>query len=31
MAAKTGRSVTQFGRAMYWLNIETICANSSPD
>jgi len=28
-AAKTGRSVTHFGRAMYELNIETICANSS--
>lgn len=29
-AHKTGRSVTQFGRAMYQLNIETLCANSSP-
>ncbi|WP_354169227.1 ISNCY family transposase [Burkholderia sp. 567] len=28
-AGKTGRSVTQFGRAMYELNIDTFCANSS--
>jgi transposase len=28
-AAKTGSSVTHFGRAMYELNIETFCANSS--
>jgi len=28
-ADKTGRSVTQFGRAMYELNIDTFCANSS--
>jgi transposase len=28
-AGKTGRSVTHFGRAMYELNIETFCANSS--
>jgi transposase len=29
-ASKTGRSVTHFGRAMYELNIDTFCANSSP-
>ncbi|SAL72979.1 integrase catalytic subunit [Caballeronia cordobensis] len=29
-AHKTGRSVTHFGRAMYALNIDTLCANSSP-
>jgi transposase len=29
-ASKTGNSVTHFGRAMYELNIDTICANSSP-
>ncbi|WP_424781840.1 ISNCY family transposase [Paraburkholderia sp.] len=29
-ASRTGNSVTQFGRAMYELNIDTICANSSP-
>ncbi|MGF6383949.1 transposase [Paraburkholderia atlantica] len=29
-AASTGRSVTHFGRAMYELNIDTFCANSSP-
>jgi transposase len=29
-AHETGRSVTHFGRAMYGLNIDTICANSSP-
>src|SRR3984893_7979756 len=29
-AATTGNSVTQFGRAMYELNIDTGCANSSP-
>ncbi|MEX3694264.1 ISNCY family transposase [Paraburkholderia sp. BR14263] len=29
-AGKTGRSVTHFGRAMYELNIDTFCANSSP-
>ncbi|MFX1672356.1 ISNCY family transposase [Paraburkholderia sp. A2WS-5] len=28
-AGKTGRSVTHFGRAMYELNIDTFCANSS--
>ncbi|WP_244135094.1 ISNCY family transposase [Burkholderia sp. BCC0322] len=28
-AGKTGGSVTQFGRAMYELNIDTFCANSS--
>ncbi|PVX58664.1 ISNCY family transposase [Paraburkholderia unamae] len=28
-AHETGRSVTHFGRAMYELNIETFCANSS--
>jgi transposase len=28
-AGKTGNSVTHFGRAMYELNIDTICANSS--
>ncbi|MFP3615095.1 ISNCY family transposase, partial [Paraburkholderia sp. SIMBA_050] len=28
-ASRTGNSVTQFGRAMYELNIDTICANSS--
>ncbi|VWB91462.1 integrase [Burkholderia lata] len=28
-AGKTGNSVTQFGRAMYELNIDTFCANSS--
>jgi hypothetical protein len=28
-AGRTGRSVTPFGRAMYELNIDTICANSS--
>ena len=28
-AERTGRSVTPFGRAMYELNIDTICANSS--
>ena len=28
-AGKTGRSVTHFGRAMYGLNIDTFCANSS--
>ncbi len=27
---ETGRSVTHFGRAMYELNIDTFCANSSP-
>jgi hypothetical protein len=29
-AGKTGNSVTHFGRAMYELNIDTFCANSSP-
>ncbi|MFP3647628.1 ISNCY family transposase [Paraburkholderia sp. SIMBA_054] len=29
-ANKTGNSVTHFGRAMYELNIDTFCANSSP-
>ncbi|OXC73488.1 ISNCY family transposase [Caballeronia sordidicola] len=29
-AATTGNRVTQFGRAMYELNIDTFCANSSP-
>ncbi|KVR66956.1 ISNCY family transposase [Burkholderia ubonensis] len=29
-AGKTGSSVTHFGRAMYALNIDTFCANSSP-
>lgn len=29
-AGKTGQSVTHFGRAMYELNIDTFCANSSP-
>ncbi|MEM5352323.1 ISNCY family transposase [Paraburkholderia caribensis] len=29
-AGRTGRSVTHFGRAMYELNIDTFCANSSP-
>ncbi|CAG4925593.1 ISNCY family transposase ISBcen27 [Paraburkholderia gardini] len=29
-ASKTGRSVTQFGRAMYELNIDTFWANNSP-
>jgi transposase len=29
-AHETGRSVTHFGRAMYELNIDTFCANSSP-
>jgi hypothetical protein len=28
-AHETGRSVTHFGRAMYELNIDTFCANSS--
>jgi transposase len=28
-AQRTGRSVTPFGRAMYELNIDTFCANSS--
>jgi hypothetical protein len=28
-AERTGRSMTPFGRAMYELNIDTICANSS--
>jgi hypothetical protein len=28
-AARTGNSVTHFGRAMYELNIDTFCANSS--
>ncbi|AIO43697.1 ISNCY family transposase [Burkholderia cenocepacia] len=28
-ASKTGQSVTHFGRAMYELNIDTFCANSS--
>ncbi len=28
-AGKSGSSVTQFGRAMYELNIDTFCANSS--
>ncbi|WP_233863292.1 ISNCY family transposase [Paraburkholderia adhaesiva] len=28
-AGKTGHSVTHFGRAMYELNIDTFCANSS--
>ncbi|WP_176055666.1 ISNCY family transposase, partial [Paraburkholderia caribensis] len=28
-AGRTGRSVTHFGRAMYELNIDTFCANSS--
>ncbi|WP_441301333.1 ISNCY family transposase [Burkholderia sp. S-53] len=28
-ASKTGSSVTHFGRAMYELNIDTFCANSS--
>src|SRR5690348_17407428 len=28
-ASKTGTSVTHFGRAMYELNIDTFCANSS--
>ncbi|GLZ23325.1 transposase [Burkholderia plantarii] len=28
-AGKTGNSVTHFGRAMYELNIDTFCANSS--
>ncbi len=27
---KTGNRVTHFGRAMYELNIDTFCANSSP-
>jgi|GEM_PF-2639183 len=27
---KTGNPMTQFGRAMYELNIDTFCANSSP-
>jgi transposase len=30
VAHKTGRSVTHFGRAMFELNIDTLCANSSP-
>jgi hypothetical protein len=30
VANKTGRSVTHFGRAMFELNIDTLCANSSP-
>ncbi|BCQ27511.1 hypothetical protein NK8_57000 (plasmid) [Caballeronia sp. NK8] len=29
-AGKTGNPMTQFGRAMYELNIDTFCANSSP-
>lgn len=29
-ASKTGTSVTHFGRAMYELNIDAFCANSSP-
>ncbi|PRE64632.1 integrase [Burkholderia multivorans] len=29
-ASKTGSNVTHFGRAMYELNIDTFCANSSP-
>jgi transposase len=29
-ASTTGDSVTHFGRAMYELNIDTFCANSSP-
>jgi transposase len=29
-AATTGNGVTQFGRAMYELNVDTWCANSSP-
>ncbi|MEX3943967.1 ISNCY family transposase [Paraburkholderia sp. BR10937] len=29
-ASKTGNSMTHFGRAMYELNIDTFCANSSP-
>jgi transposase len=29
-AHETGRSLTHFGRAMYELNIDTFCANSSP-
>lgn len=29
-AGKTGHSITQFGRAMFELNIDTFCANSSP-
>jgi hypothetical protein len=29
-ANKDGNSVTHFGRAMYELNIDTFCANSSP-
>src|SRR5260370_3766452 len=29
-AATTGNGVTQFGRALYELNIDTFCANSSP-
>jgi hypothetical protein len=29
-AATRGNGVTQFGRAMYELNIDTFCANSSP-
>ncbi|MBN3787473.1 ISNCY family transposase [Burkholderia sp. Ac-20353] len=29
-AERTGRSVTHFGRAMYELNIDAFCANSSP-
>ena len=29
-ASKDGNSVTHFGRAMYELNIDTFCANSSP-
>jgi hypothetical protein len=28
-AARTGNSLTHFGRAMYELNIDTFCANSS--
>lgn len=30
VAHQTGRSVTHFGRAMFELNIDTLCANSSP-
>src|ERR1700756_2927391 len=29
-ASTAGQGVTQFGRAMYELNIDTFCANSSP-
>lgn len=30
VAHQTGRSVTHSGRAMFELNIDTLCANSSP-